>query len=180
MIRVFQRGFPMTGKAFAVLIAGVIAASIASLEGNAADAVVDKTQVLALHNKYRAEVGVSPLRWSDTLAHGAEQWAKTIAGLSQLQHSGMSGIGENLAFWKESPASITQMLGVWAAEKSAFTRGAFPQISRDGNWLSASHYSQMIWRATTEVGCGTGNNGKMDFLVCWYSPQGNYVGEMPY
>ena len=111
--------------------------------------VVDKSQILALHNKYRAEVGVPPLRWSDKLAYGAEQWAKAIAGLAQLQHSGTSGIGENLAFWKGSPASIGQMIAVWAAEKNVFTHGAFPQISRDGNWLSASHYSQMIWRTTT-------------------------------
>jgi hypothetical protein len=168
----------MFGRAFAVFAASVIAALSTVREGEAV--VVDKNQILALHNKYRAELGVPPLRWSDKLAYGAEQWAKTIAGLAQLQHSGTSGIGENLAFWKGSPASIGQMLAVWAAEKNLFTHGAFPQISRDGNWLSASHYSQMIWRTTTEVGCGADNNGRMDFLVCWYSPQGNYVGAVPY
>jgi hypothetical protein len=38
----------------------------------------------------------------------------------------------------------------------------------------------MVWRNTTQVGCGIGNNGRTDFLVCWYSPQGNYVGQVPY
>ena len=146
----------------------------------AAGAPVDKAQILALHNKYRAEVGVPPLRWSEQLATGAEKWAKVIAGLNKLQHSDATGVGENLAFWSGSNPTVARMMGTWAVEKGLFSRGVFPQISRTGNWLSVSHYSQMIWRATTEVGCGIGNNGRSDFLVCWYNPKGNWVGQAPY
>jgi hypothetical protein len=141
---------------------------------------IDKQLILTEHNKYRAEVGAPPLTWSEKLAAGAQRWADTIALLGQMKHSGTSGVGENLAFWRGSNPSLNTMIGMWEQEKQLFQPGRFPNVSRDGNWLSVSHYTQMVWRDTTQVGCGIGNNGKTDFLVCWYSPQGNYIGRMPY
>jgi hypothetical protein len=146
----------------------------------AAPLTVDKALVLAEHNRYRAEVGVPPLTWSDKLANGAQRWADTLAALDQMKHSLTSGVGENLAYFSESRASLTGMIGLWEKEKAYFQQGTFPGVSRDGNWLSVAHYTQMIWRRTTQVGCGIGNNGKKDFLVCWYSPQGNFTGQVPY
>jgi Cysteine-rich secretory protein family len=162
----------------AVCSAALLAGSGSSATG--ANNVIDKAQILALHNRYRAEVGVPPLRWSDKLAAGAEKWAMLIAGLNRIQHSETSGIGENLAFSTGRNPTPGGMMAFWIKEKDLFSRGVFPQVSRDGNWLSVSHYSQMIWRSTTEVGCGKGNNGSTNFLVCWYSPEGNFAGQTPY
>lgn len=141
---------------------------------------VDKATILAEHNKYRAAVGVPPLTWSDDLAKGAQRWADTIAALDKLQHSRTAGVGENLAFLSVSHANLPDMIRLWGQEKALFQQGTFPKNSTDGNWLSVAHYTQMVWRKTTQVGCGIGNNGKKDFLVCWYSPQGNFMGEVPY
>jgi hypothetical protein len=38
--------------------------------------------------------------------------------------------------------------------------------SSDGNWVSVAHCTQIVRRSTTQVGCGIGSNGKIDFLVC--------------
>jgi len=146
----------------------------------AAPLILNKQLILAEHNKYRAAVGARALTWSNKLTEGAQHWADTIALLGQMKHSGTSDVGENLAFWRASNASLSTMIGMWEQEKQLFQHGIFPNVSRDGNWLSVSHYSQMVWRKTTQVGCGIGNNGKTDFLVCWYSPQGNYIGQVPY
>jgi hypothetical protein len=97
-----------------------------------------------------------------------------------MKHSGTTGVGENLAYWRGSNASLSTMIEMWEQEKKLFQFGTFPDVSSDGNWLSVAHYTQMVWRDTTQVGCGVGNNGKTDFLVCWYSPQGNYIGRVPY
>lgn len=162
------------------LAAGAI--SVATLGSAAAEPlVINKEVILAEHNKYRAEVGVPALAWSDKLAEGAQRWANTIAALDQMKHSGTTGVGENLAYWKGSSSSLSTLIGQWGAEKQLFKFGAFPDVSRDGKWLSVSHYTQIVWRQTTEVGCGVGHSaGKSDFLVCWYNPQGNFMGKVPY
>ncbi len=161
--------------AAALLISGTAALAAPALP-------VDANAILAAHNRYRAEVGVPPLRWSEELARGAQLWAEEIAALSRMEHSGTSGVGENLAMWWSTGAQtpVAQLVGLWGREKRAFVHGAFPDVSRDGNWKTVGHYTQMVWRATTEVGCGAAANGTSEFLVCWYSPQGNFIGQRPY
>ena len=52
---------------------------------------------LNAHNKYRAQHGAPPLKWSSKLASDAEKWAKQLVKLNRLQHySGDDG--ENLAY----------------------------------------------------------------------------------
>ena len=162
---------------------GLCAAVVALCAGApaaAAPLVVDPAAILAAHNKLRAAVGVPPLRWSDKLAQGATQWAKTVAALNRMEHSGDSSVGENMAVvWGGNP-SLAQMLSIWSGEKAQFRPGVFPQVSSTGDENAVMHYSQMVWRGTTEVGCGVANSGKSDYLVCWYSPQGNFIGQAPY
>jgi hypothetical protein len=162
-----------------VCLSGVLFALV-SFGASSAPLTAEQTAILGAHNKLRAELGVPPLRWSDRLAEGAAQWARTVATRNQLQHSGASGVGENIAVGWGTQASLPQMLSIWAREKALFQRGLFPAVSRDGNEVSVLHYSQMIWRNTTEVGCGTAASGKTNFLVCWYAPEGNYIGQRPY
>ena len=69
------------------------------------------------------------------------------------------------------------MAGGWAAEKSLFRPGLFPAVSRSGNWSDVGHYTQMVWKGTTRLGCAVRKGRKWDFLVCRYSPPGNVVGQ---
>ncbi len=160
--------------------AALAAVAVCSPFASAAPVKINKSLILAEHNRYRARVGVAPLTWSDRLAKGAQRWAATIAALDQMRHSGTAGVGENLAYWSGTNASLRTMIGLWEREESYFRPGTFPSVSRTGNWLSVAHYTQMVWRGTKKVGCGLGNNGSTDFLVCWYSPRGNYIGQVPY
>jgi hypothetical protein len=167
-------------KSIAASLAGAGLALAAITHAVGGTLVIDKALILAEHNKYRAQAGVPPLTWSSRLAIGAQRWADTMALLDRLQHSRTSGVGENLAYWSGTNASLGNLIGLWGQERRLFVPGTFPQNSRDGNWLSVGHYTQMVWRNTTQVGCGIGNHGRTDFLVCWYSPQGNYIGQVPY
>ena len=72
--------------------------------------------------------------------------------------------------------SPEQMVGNWAQEKAYFRPGIFPNVSRTGNWLDVSHYTQMIWRSTTSVGCAVHQTRSTDYLICRYSPPGNVDG----
>lgn len=152
----------------------------AAWPAEAATPIVDRMAILAEHNNYRAELREPPLVWSEQLAQGAQRWADTMAALNRLQHSGTPGIGENIAMWRGANSSLSLMIGNWAREKYLFERGIFPNVSRDKNWAAVGHYTQIVWRNTTEVGCGTSKNGRTDFMVCWYNPPGNIVGQNPY
>jgi hypothetical protein len=60
-------------------------------------------------------------------------------------------------------------------EKPYFKPGIFPNVTTDPA-KTVGHYTQVIWRATTSVGCGLASDGTNDYLVCRYSPAGNSSG----
>lgn len=137
-----------------------------------------KEQLLMAQNRYRSEIGIAPLAWSDDLSAGAQIWAEHLAhGVHHLQHSGAAETGENLAMWTAGRATLSQLVDLWGAEKSHFIEASFPDVSSTGDWRMVGHYTQMIWRDTKEVGCGAATGGGYDFLVCRYAPQGNFIGE---
>jgi hypothetical protein len=138
--------------------------------------------VLESHNVQRRAAGVPNLSWDAGLARGAADYARAIAQTGQLVHSPRAsrpGIGENL--WVGTAGAYRADEGVrsWASEKSDYRDGIFPNVSRTGDWLDVSHYTQMIWRTTTHVGCGAARSGRWDALVCRYSPKGNRDGQRP-
>lgn len=158
----------------------VLAALFAALGPySKADTGVFADDVLAAHNEYRAEVGVAPLTWSETLASEAQEWAETIAAEGRLRHSGS---GENLAAGSSGAYSAVDLVQLWGSEKDSFIPGGtFPGgVSETGNWTDVGHYTQVVWSATTELGCGFASNGGLSYLVCRYNPPGNFIGEKPY
>jgi hypothetical protein len=146
-------------------------------------------ECLNYHNSYRAQVGVPPLTWSDTLAQSAQQWANQLAATKSLAHSRS---GENLASANNSQLypSVTQTADAWGQEKQHFVGGTFPNVSNTGNWEDIGHYTQMVWRNTTEVGCGLAHYDDDQsmpgyilhntVLVCHYNPAGNVTGQSVY
>lgn len=132
------------------------------------------------HNTaYRTPVGAASITWSASLAQTAQAWADNLANnVHTLQHSGQQGVGENIAAASPGSRTVSQMVDQWGAEKADFQAGTFPDVAKDGNWQNVGHYTQVIWGATTQVGCGfaTDTNGSWDYLVCQYSPQGNVQG----
>jgi hypothetical protein len=140
---------------------------------NTSDPIQD---LLAAHNNCRSEVGVPALQWSASLASRARQWADHLAQTGVLEHDNNQG---NLA-GGPGDFSATQLFDLWAAEKRFFTDGNFPDISTTGNWADAGHYSQVVWRKTSRVGCGLSQGNGNSILVCYYDPPGNVEGEKVY
>jgi hypothetical protein len=139
-------------------------------------------EVLAAHNAERTTLNLPPLVWNETLAAHAAVWANRLADLGRLEHSprdARDGEGENL--WMGTARGYTpeEMVGSWAQEKQFFVYGTFPDATSSGGHV-VGHYTQMIWRGTTEVGCAMASKGNLDVLVCRYSPAGNMIGERPY
>lgn len=164
------------GRALALLpIALLLAAPASAGEGSAE---MD-TRTLAAHNAARSAVGVPPLRWNAGLAEAARAWAEELAKRGKLQHSDRmtrKGISESLWLGSTRQASPEAMVGGFVSESRYFRPGAFPHVSRTGNWLDVSHYTQIIWPDTREVGCATATTSGKTVLVCRYFPKGNQDG----
>ena len=138
----------------------------------------EKQEILAAQNRYRAEVNVTPLTWSDNLSAQAQKCADFNAAnfLKQggMKHCPMPGYGQNIAqATASSHLTLTQIVDLWGNEKRYFNNGEFPSVSTTGSPAAVGHYTQMIWQNSSEVGCGEASAEGNNLLVCDYSPQGN-------
>ncbi|KAA6411950.1 MAG: hypothetical protein FRX48_04100 [Lasallia pustulata] len=120
------------------------------------------SSVLNSTNFYRTQHNASALTWNNTLATYAATYANNCEG----------PYGENLA---EGYTNITSAVDAWGNERAHynFHKPSFAE--------GTGHFTQLVWKHTTSVGCGWVNcNGKNGvegwFLVCDYWPPGN-VGE---
>lgn len=136
-------------------------------------------RLLAAQNRARAEAGVPPLIWDRELAAGAAAYAMQMSTVGRVHapRAGRKCVRENLLQSLRGGRSPEEMIAVWTSEKRNFVPGIFPDVSRTGNWANVGHYTQVIWRNTTYVGCATSSDTRYDWLVCRYSPPGNQDGQ---
>ena len=133
-------------------------------------------RLLAVHNAERARVRVAPLEWDPQLAASAARYGPMLASLGRLQHSPRAirpGQRENLWMGTRGFFSPEQMVGAWLDERRHFRPGIYPEVSKTGNWSDVSHYTQLIWKGTTPVGCAINSTARYDYLICRNSPPGN-------
>ncbi|KIY97556.1 Protein PRY1 [Monoraphidium neglectum] len=124
----------------------------------------DLAAVLQRHNELRARHGAAPLSWDAPLAAQAQGYADGCPN----GHSGMSGVGENLA-WGYS--SFEEAVNAWYNEVSSYDYNAATFSGATG------HFTQVVWKGTTKLGCGSNPSCGMKTYVCQYTPPGNVMGE---
>ncbi len=149
----------------------------------------EQAEAVTAHNSWRSQVAVSGVTWSTTLADTAQAWANTLRETKacNMVHSKTSQLGENL-FWASpltysdgtaelQAVSPTQVVGSWGSEKKNYNY----QSNTCASGQVCGHYTQVVWKNTTEIGCGKAVCAdKSQIWVCNYSPAGNYVGQKPY
>lgn len=151
--------------------------------GGGGAAPPDMADMLKVHNERRARHCVPPLTWSAALAQAAQAYAeKCILG----QHG---STGENMANWVTIkngkpvlPAASDREIfeNVWYCEINNYDFNA-PQIfggfKQNCDPPVNGHFTQVVWRATQEIGCGratcTINGQQGTNWVCRYAPAGN-------
>lgn len=132
-------------------------------------------EVVNAHNAVRSKVGVPPLAWSDELAGVAQKWAERLLATDAFQHSN-NDYGENLYRINGPGASSTptEVVHAWAAEY------VYYRYANNSCTGICGHYTQVVWKDTKAVGCGSARDAEHEVWVCNYAPYGNIVGERPY
>ncbi|ONH92096.1 hypothetical protein PRUPE_8G155000 [Prunus persica] len=126
------------------------------------------------HNRARAAVGVGPIRWNDTVAAYAQNYANTRIRGCDMEHSG-GPYGENLA---EGYGEMTgaQAVKFWVTERPNYDYGSNKCVGDE-----CGHYTQVVWRNSVHLGCARAKcDNNWVFVICSYDPPGNYEGERPY
>jgi pathogenesis-related protein 1 len=142
--------------------------------------------MLAAHNRVRAQVGLSPLRWSTILAQNAQDWADHLAinNACRMRHSGP---GENLYWasaidWSNGRREVqkvdaNKVVTAWADERQHYN----PKTNRCDPGKVCGHYTQIVWGNTQKVGCAYRICANSEQVwVCHYRPVGNIRGRRPY
>ncbi|KAI1432867.1 SCP-like extracellular protein [Xylaria sp. CBS 124048] len=129
--------------------------------------------ILNSTNFYRTAHDACPVTWNDTLAAYATSYLTNVSsnaegeGKCRFAHSG-GPYGENIALgYRDATAAID----AWGDEDAKYDY-RHPDFGED-----TGHFTQLVWKNTTAVGCGRRLCGAQGwFLVCEYWPRGNVVG----
>lgn len=134
--------------------------------------------IVAAHNAWRKKVGVPNLTWSSTLASVAQKWANTLKSTNNcaMKHSGNVNYGENLYWASGFTPTTQQVVDAWGNEVKDYTYAT----NKCATGKVCGHYTQVVWKDTTKVGCGKATCGTDQVWVCNYDPPGNWIGQKPY
>ena len=143
-----------------------------------------RAAMLSGQNDARARLGLAPLSWNESLAADARTYAEELARTGRFEHSpqprGNPPQGENLWTGTRRAYSYGEMVSHWVAEGRLYRPLPVPDSSSSGRFGDVGHYTQIVWRATREVGCAEAHNRTDDYVVCRYLPAGNLLGEVAF
>ena len=141
-----------------------------ALVNSAADGIsAFENDMLKRHNYHRAKHGVPPLKWNKRIASFAKQWARTNARRNRMFHRQPNKYGENIYWISGGSVSGSSPVDAWYSEIRYYS------YSRPGFSYKTGHFTQVIWKGSTEIGCGKAKSySGGTYVVCNYNPPGNY------
>ncbi|NER23916.1 MAG: secretion protein [Symploca sp. SIO1C2] len=146
-----------------------------------------QSAALSKHNSYRGTHNSPNMTLSSSLNSSAQSWANHLASNGVFEHSGTNNVGENLfvsyttASSVDSAALANQAVTNWYNEVSDY------DYDNPGFSGKTGHFTQVVWKNSTELGCAAaqgvktlgGNQYNAYYVVCQYSPAGNFQGQFP-
>ncbi|KAF3919985.1 Helothermine [Arthrobotrys entomopaga] len=132
-----------------------------------------KDAILKMHNEARALHGAGPLTWSSELANFGMKHTPDC----EYKHTSRPDLdaavfGENIHCINKAFDMVEKAKTGWYDEELAKY-----DFSKQGFSMATGHFTQIVWKATTEVGCSVKKCGDWSFLKCNYKTPGNYPGE---
>ena len=131
------------------------------------------------------------MTWNRDIANGARTWSQFLLQNQSLLHEvnvlNSQNLGENLGFVLSSPAQpicsnssesscvrCSQVVTEWYNEISNYNFDTGTAINSSQPWL---HFTQVVWRGSTELGVGVASGNGSHYVVARYKPRGNEDGK---
>ena len=128
-------------------------------------AYIDPAQIMLRVNNYRNIHQSPPVTYNTSLEVGAQAWADQHV----LLHSSTIN-GENLAAGTGS-FTWTNAIDLWYSENVLYN------YSRPGFSGTTGHFTQLMWKSTTSIGLGSSVQNGVNYVVMWFYPAGNVLGQ---
>jgi len=130
-----------------------------------------QAQILARHNELRVRHRVGKASWHAGAAAHAKKWCQHLADTGTFEHDHGSGYGENI-YKSWGRGGVSENLGNdvsngWYSEVKNY------DYSTGGFSMRTGHFTQMVWKASTGLGCSYATSGNEVVICCNYSPPGN-------
>jgi len=172
----------------------------------------DRKAILRAHNKKRqlvkkgkqdglpaATKAMPNLKWDNDLAKLAQRWIEQCVWDHDTARKTekFSSVGQNLYMYKTTtdestaPAPWQDSVDSWYNEVHDYKKQGHNYQNFQGGISGApaiGHFTQVIWAATTHVGCGyvrfienkQGRKWYIVYVACNYGPAGNMMGDAIY
>uniref|UniRef100_A0A8D8Q4Q0 Golgi-associated plant pathogenesis-related protein 1 n=2 Tax=Cacopsylla melanoneura TaxID=428564 RepID=A0A8D8Q4Q0_9HEMI len=142
---------------------------------------------LQFHNEKRLLHPVAPLVYNEELESLAKDWAETLLKEGKFYHRPNNKYGENIffytaSFYLEDDDVIRKSLNAWYNEIEAYVDlfDKEPSIEQLTSGTPTGHFTQVVWKGTTEVGLGVArkdsDESHLVVVVANYAPPGNILG----
>jgi len=108
----------------------------------------EMTAAVEVHNEARNVRGAPPMGWDSSLAQEAEAYARKLAIKNTMEHSGVSGQGENL-YMSSGSASFSDAVQNWLDEEKQYSGEKIGEGDL-GKWghFCKSRCSKLPWYMT--------------------------------
>jgi pathogenesis-related protein 1 len=176
--------------AIVVAAHSLVATAVNRFAATDATTVLWKNNMVTLHKNSRLEVYTAPvLAWDQVLANEMGNYLNTCVwghdAARQTTHP--QPVGENIYARSpivDAPTALTEAHNSWKAEKAYFINSPINAACTAGQ--VCGHYTQLVWKASTAIGCAyatcaTATNlpGWTNIVIvgCRYYPAGNYLNQ---
>ena len=134
-----------------------------------------KKDLLSTHNYYRSRHQVGDLKWNNEIQEIAQAYSEKIAPGHSLIHSTSTykgeSLGENL-YMSYGGINGEQASNSWYNEVNNYDFSS--HSSAEGK--VTGHFTQLVWKGSKEIGCGSACDGTYCVCCCNYYPAGNFIG----
>lgn len=143
----------------------------------------DLSEFVAQHNARRATHHSPALTMESSLNASAQAYADKLLSTGVFVHSSeeeRNGAGENL-FYTLSEFPLEPAVLAARAVEAWYEEVANYDYNNPGFGVDTGHFTQVVWKSTTHLGCGiaqgpkvvAGRTGTINYVVCHYAPDGN-------